>query len=43
VLFRSKKEQGTGDKVSGIKVVKEEKKEILRKDVPSVLKSMRIK
>ena len=41
--YELKKEQGTGDKVSGIKVVKEEKKEILRKDVPLVLKSMRIK
>ena len=41
--YELKKEEGTGDKVSGIKVTKEEKKEVLRKDVPSVLESLKNK
>ena len=41
--YELKKEEGTGDKVSGTKVTKEEKKEVLRKDVPSVLESLKNK
>lgn len=41
--YELKKEEGTGDKASGIKVTKEEKKEVLRKDVPSVLESLKNK
>jgi hypothetical protein len=41
--FELKKQEGTGDKVSAIKVVKEEKKEVLRKDVPSTLEYLKNK
>lgn len=39
--YELKSEEGEGDKVSGIKVTKEEKKEILKKDVPTVLESLK--